>query len=280
VVRLRRLRRAVHFRRRGRPAHRLRHRQRAAVHRGLLGSGDASVPPARATGRFTQRDPLGPWGDPLALGNPTTYAANNPWTYTDPLGLCAQGKAPTLSETEKFLNIAGAVASEFGASVAESLLSIGTLGFFGKSPVEQAQALEDQYAGITAATATFMYTGEAALTLAGVGAAYKGAKGIAQLGQGMAKYGSSPHGIATRAPSWRFGGHKSAQRWNSQMGQRGWAEYQISDAIQYGKMFNAPNRVNPRNSAIRFVHPETGKSIVLDTRTKELLQLGGHGFRF
>jgi len=49
------------------------------------------------TGRFTQRDPLGPWSDPLALGNPTTYAANNPWTYTDPLGLCAE-KAPTQGE--------------------------------------------------------------------------------------------------------------------------------------------------------------------------------------
>jgi len=54
------------------------------------------------TGRFTQRDPLGPWGDPLALGNPTTYAANNPWTYTDPLGLCAGKDAPP-SEGERYL---------------------------------------------------------------------------------------------------------------------------------------------------------------------------------
>jgi len=54
------------------------------------------------TGRFTQRDPLGPWGDPLALGNPTTYAANNPWTYTDPLGLCA-GKDTPPSEGERYL---------------------------------------------------------------------------------------------------------------------------------------------------------------------------------
>jgi RHS repeat-associated protein len=38
-------------------------------------------------GRFTTRDPIGIWGDASNAGNGYTYAASNPWTYCDPLGL-------------------------------------------------------------------------------------------------------------------------------------------------------------------------------------------------
>jgi RHS repeat-associated protein len=41
---------------------------------------------ARA-GRFISRDPAGAFGDPLNVGNAFTYAANNPATYVDPMGL-------------------------------------------------------------------------------------------------------------------------------------------------------------------------------------------------
>jgi len=37
-------------------------------------------------GRFTSRDSIGTWGDPLGLGNPFTYVGNNPWTLRDPRG--------------------------------------------------------------------------------------------------------------------------------------------------------------------------------------------------
>ncbi|MCC7170200.1 MAG: RHS repeat protein [Planctomycetes bacterium] len=38
------------------------------------------------SGRFTTRDPIGAWGDPLSRGNAYTYAGSNPWTWVDPLG--------------------------------------------------------------------------------------------------------------------------------------------------------------------------------------------------
>ncbi len=38
-------------------------------------------------GRFITPDPIGNWGDAANLGNPYTYVGNNPWTYSDPLGL-------------------------------------------------------------------------------------------------------------------------------------------------------------------------------------------------
>ena len=42
-------------------------------------------------GRFTTPDPLGPWWDPLSLGNSYTYCGDNPLTYTDPMGLQGGG---------------------------------------------------------------------------------------------------------------------------------------------------------------------------------------------
>jgi len=78
------------------------------------------------TGRFTQRDPLGPWGDPLALGNPTTYAANNPWTYTDPLGLCAGKDTPPsegMSWLEKAKYAAHAAFDDYAVGMANWLFN-------------------------------------------------------------------------------------------------------------------------------------------------------------
>jgi hypothetical protein len=34
------------------------------------------------------------------------------------------------------------------------------------------------------------------------------------------------------------------------------------------------------NSAIRYVHPETGQSVVVDTVTNEVIHVGGPGFRY
>lgn len=70
---------------------------------------------------------------------------------------------------------------------------------------------------------------------------------------------------------WVYGTFKSEAKWASQMSQRGWTEKQITEAITKGKSFNAVNNVNKANSATRYVHPTTGKSVVVDDVTKELL---------
>jgi len=57
-------------------------------------------------------------------------------------------------------------------------------------------------------------------------------------------------------------------------------EQQIDEAIASGKQFPAPNNVNPANGATRFVHPTTGRSVVIDNVTKELLHVGGDGFKY
>jgi RHS repeat-associated protein len=79
---------------------------------------------------------------------------------------------------------------------------------------------------------------------------------------------------------WRFGSHKAAEKFQRQMQQRGWTEAQIDEAMGSGTRFPAPNNVNPANSATRYVHPDTGRSVVIDDVTNEVLHVGGDGFKY
>jgi hypothetical protein len=62
------------------------------------------------------------------------------------------------------------------------------------------------------------------------------------------------------------------------MQQRGWTTNQISEAIQNGQQFPAVNNVNSANGATRYVHPTTGRSVVVDNVTGEVIHVGGDGF--
>jgi hypothetical protein len=60
--------------------------------------------------------------------------------------------------------------------------------------------------------------------------------------------------------------------------QRGWTPDQITEAIQNGQRFPAANNVNTSNPATRYVHPTTGRSVVVDDVTAEVIHVGGDGF--
>lgn len=81
-------------------------------------------------------------------------------------------------------------------------------------------------------------------------------------------------------PLWNLGGHKSALRFQMQMRKRGWTSEQIDEAILYGQRFSAYNKINPINAATRYVHHQTGRSVVIDEVTKEVLHVGGDGFKY
>jgi hypothetical protein len=61
-----------------------------------------------------------------------------------------------------------------------------------------------------------------------------------------------------------------------QMARRGWTERQIVEALQtqgiavHGK----------RGPATRYVHPGTGRSVVVDDATGEVFHVGGDGFEY
>jgi hypothetical protein len=78
--------------------------------------------------------------------------------------------------------------------------------------------------------------------------------------------------------SWTFGSFKGQQKWTRQMEKRGWTIEQINEAILNGQQFQAVNNINPSNPATRFVHPVTGRSVVIDDVTHEVLHVGGDGF--
>lgn len=82
------------------------------------------------------------------------------------------------------------------------------------------------------------------------------------------------------AATWVFGKNHSMQQWMNKMDKRGWTEQQISEALQASQQFTAQNLVNPGNPATRFVHPLTGRSVVIDEVTREIIHIGGDGFGY
>ena len=79
-------------------------------------------------------------------------------------------------------------------------------------------------------------------------------------------------------PSWRLGSNHTARQWQNKFSRRGWTDKQVTEAILSGQSFPAVNNVNPGNTATRFVHPETGRSLVMDDVTQEVIHVGGDGF--
>ena len=82
---------------------------------------------------------------------------------------------------------------------------------------------------------------------------------------------------AAGSQPWRLGNNHSDAQWQSKMRRRGWTTEQISEAIAHGMRFLAVNLVHPDNRATRYVHPVTGRLLVLDDVTNEIL-LGGDGY--
>ena len=60
------------------------------------------------------------------------------------------------------------------------------------------------------------------------------------------------------------------------MKKRGWTEKDIREAMKT-KGIPATGKNGP---ATRYVHPRTGKSIVIDNKTNEIFHVGGEGFKY
>lgn len=78
---------------------------------------------------------------------------------------------------------------------------------------------------------------------------------------------------------WTLGDFKSLTKWENQMADRGWTPEQIDDILANGEQFNAPNKVYPQNSATRYIDLNTGRYIVRDDVTGEILQISKDGFK-
>jgi len=72
---------------------------------------------------------------------------------------------------------------------------------------------------------------------------------------------------------------KSAAKFQRQMLQRGWADLQIDEAVAGGMRYGVVN-FETGVSATRYVHPETGRSVIIEDASGEVLDVGGDDFRY
>ena len=63
------------------------------------------------------------------------------------------------------------------------------------------------------------------------------------------------------------------------MDARGWTPKQIDEAVKSGSRIDAINRYTGA-PATRYVNPTTGRSVVIDDATGEVVHVGGDGFRY
>jgi hypothetical protein len=70
---------------------------------------------------------------------------------------------------------------------------------------------------------------------------------------------------------------KAPEKLARQMTARGWTDEAVRRAVAVGDAHPAINR-ETNGPATRYVHPETGRSVVLDDATGEVIHVGGDGF--
>lgn len=207
-----------------------------------------------STGRFTQEDPIGLAGGMNLYG----FADGDPVNYSDPFGLCpwTECLAQALANWgASHGGAAGAVALNAGAAM--------NAGF--------------QATGINAAADAGDKIGSGQITegLAEAAILIGGGKIAGYVAGRVAGALASETGA-----DWTLGTNHSAQQWANKMGQRGWTSEQISEAIEGGEQHAAVNNVNKGNPATRYVHPKTGRSVVQDNVTKEVIHVGGDGYKY
>ena len=70
--------------------------------------------------------------------------------------------------------------------------------------------------------------------------------------------------------------YSNESKLRAQMARRGWSEAQIVEALQTQGI---PTR-GKEGPATRYVHPTTGRSVVVDDATGAVFHVGGDGFEY
>lgn len=72
---------------------------------------------------------------------------------------------------------------------------------------------------------------------------------------------------------------KAPDRLARQMAARGWTPGQIEEAVRQGRRHQTVNR-ETGGPATRYVHPRTGRSVVIDDVSGDVIHVGGDGFLY
>ena len=214
-------------------------------------------------GRFLSNDPVGFTSENPTSFNRYAYANNSPYRFVDPDG-----------RQSRDANWEAAGIDQPGNPVADKAAEIASTASAGVDLVDDI------------ATDPLTY-------VPGAAGAKAGAAGIGWFGRMKGKFGKTdiPNGptsasatagaqAAETATSWSLGPGKSPEKWARQMEKRGWTQSQISEALARGETFSATNNLNPANGATRYVHPSTGRSVVIDNANQQVIHVGGDGFNY
>ncbi|MEE1611404.1 RHS repeat-associated core domain-containing protein [Microvirga sp. CF3016] len=264
-----------------------------------------------AAGRFLSPDSLDPTrpgvgtnryayalNDPVNLKDPSGYAIDGPddkawgdsWSGTSS-GSSSVGSGTSTGTASSGTNSAQTSGGGSANGMAESLKDYVRTSFssLSRAPTDIGVVIGDfvnnPFGTLASLGPSFAFPGPG---IVGHGATLGAElRGLGRAAQAADKSASDvvtstaqPQTSATPRTDWSFGSNHTAQQWSNRMDARGWTTDKIDDAIRSGKQYEAPNNINPANGATRFENPNTGQSVVIDNVTREVIHVGGPGFKY
>jgi RHS repeat-associated protein len=224
--------------------------------------------------RFLTPDTYDPW-EPSVDFNRYAYAGNDPINGSDPNGhsrhnnnISRHSAFSLLKQSAFDASIRKAV--QFDLKAAADLRAIGDIQ--GARKLEQIAAHYATFIGKSEADLKKDAWKEYGYTVGGLVTAEIGGRFLGQFFSRLFTGASSTGEVTVSSLT-------ISQKIVKQMAVRGWTREAIDEAIMSGQQIKAINKANG-NLATRYVHPQTGQSVVIENSTNKVIHVGGSGFTY